>query len=447
MKKEKIYKIVKYGIFIFFSLITIFFVFKLRMGLSPDSFYHLEVSRAYSTTLTIPQNTPDTYQWRDITRIAYLYFWINGRILNINNGFLNEVILLRLINVIYSFGTLFFTYLLSKEVLKNKWLRLLPTFLLANTLMFLFISSSINYDNLGNFLSVLGIYLFVKFVKSKLDIKYLLYMLIVLSLGTLTKYTILPLAFILVILSLIQIFLKREILKDIKWRDSILLLLPLLILAILNIQIYGINIIRYGGLEPRCDQILTHEQCLTNGVYYRDLITYPAKQIEGFGYITQLIKDGQRESPLIYFVYWIWSIVGKIYGIMGDSSLEISNILKVFYLSFLSLGVFFTFRFYKKWDRLDKYLIGIFLFYTLVLFLVQNYNMYLKHNHMYLALQGRYLFPVLPVGYLMYVKSISFIKDRKMFYLILLPLLVLFIYSCVPFFFLNVPTDWFVINF
>jgi len=76
-------------LFLTFTVLITFFAFKVRMGVSPDSFYHFDVSKAYSTTLGIPQNTPETYIYRDITRITYLYYWINGRVLNINNGFIN----------------------------------------------------------------------------------------------------------------------------------------------------------------------------------------------------------------------------------------------------------------------------------------------------------------------------------------------------------------------
>ncbi len=447
MEKERVYKVVKYTLFIIFGITILFFAFRLRMGLSPDSSYHMEVSRAYSTTLGIPENTPDTYQWRDITRIPYLYFWINARVLNLNDGFINEVILLRVINVIYSLGTVFITYLISKEILKGKWAGLMPIFLLTNTLMFVFLSSSINYDNLANLFSVLGIFFFIKFVKSKLSIKSLLLMLIALCLGSFTKYTVLPLSFILVLLTFVHIFLERKRIRDVKFGKELLLLLPLSVLLFFNVQIYGVNLIRYGGLEPNCEQILTHEQCLSNGVYYRDMVTMPAIEVNGISPIIQMIIDGERENPIVYFRYWIWNIVGKVYGIMGDNSLQTTDTLKAIYLLFLAIGVVLSVIYRKRFNRLDYYLILTFFFYVLVLFFAQNYKMYLKHNHMYLALQGRYLFPVISIGYVMYSKVLFSIKKKWLLYSILIPLILLFIYGCLPYFFLNVESHWFELNF
>ena len=436
-------KIVLIGIFVLFACFVLYLALSLRMGISPDSFYHLEVSKEYSTTLGIPQNTPDTYQWRDITRIPYLYFWINGRILNINNGLIDEVILLRLVNVIFSLGTIYVVYLLSKEVLKGKWERILPVFLLANTLMFVFLSSSINYDNLANLLSVISILFFVKFVKSKLDIKYLLLMMLFLCIGGLTKFTILPLAFILVILSVIEIFRKRELLKEMRVNRYFLLLIPIALLLFLNFQIYGVNILTYGSLEPNCEQILTHEQCLQNGVYYRDNITFPSTRVRGLEDIFEMIRSGERIDPISYFPKWILNITDKIFGIMADESLYMPQAFKYLYLSFLSIGLLLGSIYYKRWSKVDIYLLVISIFYISILFFFQNYNMYLKHNHFYLALQGRYIFPVITAMYVLFSKSIFFVRKKWLKYSILVSLVVLFLYGCIPFFFLNVDSLWF----
>ncbi len=429
-------------ILLVFTIFILFLAFKLRMGLSPDSFYHLEVSKAYSTTLTRPQNTPDTYQWRDITRIAYLYFWLNGRILNINNGLINEVLLLRIFNVLYSLGTVYVTYLFSKEIFKNRWKRLLPVFFLTNTLMFVFLSSSINYDNLANLLSVLSIFYFVKFVKSKIDIKYLLLMTLSLCIGTLTKYTLLPLALILVLVSIVDIFQKREFLKDIKYGKKIFILIPILFFAILNLELYGTNILRYGGLEPDCNQILTHEQCLQNGVYYRDNVTRQPIEINGIKDIANLILSGERVDPFRYFLKWLPNLTMKIYGIMADNSMYMPEYFWYMFIFVFLIAFILGILNFKKWNMVERYLIVVFLFYIGVLFFMQNYSMYLRFNHYYLALQGRYIFPVISIMYILFSKSFLFLKKRGLRYTILIGIGILFLYSCIPFFLENIPSTW-----
>lgn len=442
-KKISRNKIVLVGIFVLFASFVLYLSFTLKMGISPDSYYHLEVSREYSTTLGIPENNPNTYQWRDITRIPYLFFWINGRILNINNGLIDEVILLRLVNVFFSLGTVYVLYLLSKEILKGKWERILSVFLLANTLMFVFLSSSINYDNLANLLSVISILFFVKFVKSKLDIKYLFLMVLFLSIGGLTKFTILPLALILTTLSIIDFIIKKGFLKDIKYGKYLLLIIPIFFFSILNFQLYGTNLIKYGSLEPNCEDILTHEQCLQNGVYFRDKVTMPAEEINGIKGVIKLIASGERIDPLRYFPIWIFNITGKIFGIMGDSSLYISDILKSLYIFFLTIGLITGLINIKKWNTVEKYLILTTLFYIAVLFFVQNYSMYLRHNNYYLSLQGRYIFPVIAPLYILFTKSLLYIRNKVTRDMFLITLILLFLYGCIPTFFLNVESWWF----
>ncbi|NLZ24804.1 glycosyltransferase family 39 protein, partial [Candidatus Dojkabacteria bacterium] len=347
----------------------------------------------------------------------------------------------------YSFLSVYIFYLLSKEILKKEWMRVLAVFFLTNTLMFQFLSSSINYDNLGNLFCILSVYFFTKFVKSKINVKYLLYMLLFIGLGGITKYTTLPLSFILIILSGVEMYFRREEFKSIRKGKGLLLLIPVLILLCLNIGIYGVNLVKYGSLEPNCNQILTHEQCLENGVYYRDNIERPSINIGGISDIFTLIKTGKRIDPVRYLWYWSVNLVSKIYGIMGDSSLYMPKIFPYLFIGLFAVVVVVGILNRRKWDKADIYLLLISLFYASILFFVQNYSMYLRKNHMYLALQGRYLFPVLPMIYILVSKSLSFIKNNRLRYILIGMFVLLFLYSNIPFFFLNVESWWFGVNF
>ena len=242
-KKINIYNFILIAIFAIFLGFTIYLAFNIKMGISSDSWYHLRVSQKYSETFGIAKNQPDTYQWRDIEHIPYMYFWINGRFLNLNSitFHFNEVVLLRIVNIIYSLGTLVGTYLLSREFFKKKTLQLLPVFLLSSTLMFLFLSSSINYDNLGNLFSVLSLLFFIRAIKDKGNWKNVFLMLIMLCLGALTKYTVLPLAFILVLLTFIYIIKNWKSYRQNLKGKVLLFLIPILLLIVMNLGVYAVN--------------------------------------------------------------------------------------------------------------------------------------------------------------------------------------------------------------
>ena len=441
MKKIDISKIALIFMFLVFIVVCMFLAFNIKLGVSPDSYYHFEVSKAYSTTLVIPQNTPETFKWRDITRIPYLYFWINGRILNINNGIFDEVILLRIVNILYSVGTIYIVYLLSKELFKNKWKRLLPVFFLSHTLMFVFLSSSINYDNLANLFCTLSIYFFVKFIKDS-NLKYILLMLLFLCMGALTKSTVLPVALILVILCIVEIIKRKINFKKIKVGKELLLIAPILLFALLNLELYGGNFIKYGKLQPSCTQVLTHEQCLENGVYYRDRIDFQAVPIKGFSETFDMIRDGERVGPVRYLFKWFPDLTGKIFGVMGDSSLYLPSVFKYIFIFFFLTALISAIVNRKKWTKVDRYLMIILLFYICILFFTQNYSMYLTYNNYYLGLQGRYIFPVISIIYVLMAKSFVIIKERRLRYFILFSFILLLMYSCNIFLFLYLPYYW-----
>jgi uncharacterized membrane protein len=420
------------------------------MGVSPDSYYHLEVSQAYSETLGIPENTPETYQWQDITRIPYLSLWLNGRILNVNEATFNfdPVILLRIFNIVTSLGTLIFVYLISKEVIKNKWARILPVFLLSNTLMFVFLSSSINYDNLTVLFCTISLYFLVKYLQSPKELKNSLLLWIFLLLGSLTKLSVLPLAFIVVLVWAFTLFKKkilgRGYLKQLFNFPNILFLVLFGVLLFLNLNLYGVNILTYGKLTPSCLQMLTYEQCLENGVFYRNIYKIPRVFEGNIFEAANLVLTGERIGPLRYMPYWIVEMSKKIFGIMGDRSLFMPYEYLPPYFLYFFLGIYLIIKHRKEWTVTDKAFITIFLFYVFILMYYNTYRSYITHDWMDLALQGRYIFPVLPIMYILFSKYFLKIKNKKLLKILAGILVVLFLLGSIGYFFVYVPSDWFM---
>lgn len=107
--------------------------------------------------------------------------------------------------------------------------------------------------------------------------------------------------------------------------------------------------------------------------------------------------------------------------------------------------MFLIFKNRKKLITVDKALILISVFYTLVLLYYNNYlTYYIKHNWKDLALQGRYIFPVIVPMYVVFSKYFLKIKNRKIFRILLGILIVGFLLGCIGYFFRNVPNDWYM---
>ena len=440
MKITKInHKLLKYIIIFFFIAITFFLARKIKIGISPDELYHFYVSKAFSTTLTIPENTPDTFVYQDITKISYLYFWINGRVLNLNIFNIDELLLLRIVSIFYSVFTLVFTYLLSREVIKKKGLQIIPVILLSNTLMFVFLSGMVNYDNLLNLFAVLSIFALVKLFKNPKKLKFLYLWIVFVSLGTLTKFTMLPLTFIEFLIIGYLIF-KKRIKLDFKTKKNIIFLALALITTIPPIFLYGSNIIQYGTLTPSCDQIMKVEQCLVSPLFRRNYNMTDNLDLVSLGGIKEAIIT--RLSPLEYFFRWIFLMAQRVYGIMGHRALYLPSF---FYSVYVLIAFLFVFSLIKNWEKvkaLDTILLIILGFYTMILAFVQNYVTYLETGLLDLALQGRYIFPVMSIYYALLIRNFEFILNKKLARLFLILLLIVFVIGCFPPFLLKINQDW-----
>lgn len=449
MSKEKERKINWYRVnkILFIVQIFIFLVFGLylvkniRFNIGPDEPYHLNVAKAYSETWAIPQNTPQTYEWGDITSTNYLAHWINARILNANIFQFDELSLLRIVGLIFSVGTLLVTYLISKEVIKEERCQVLPVILFANTLMFQFLSGVLNYDNLTNLLAVLSIYFVVKIIKNPNEIKNYFFWIIVSCLGALTKYTIFPLVLIEFFVVL-HILIKNKPKFDFKDSKLWLYISFSLLLVVPVILLYGKNLVQYNVLFPSCDTVMEVESCMHNGVFRRDYGQSAGISIfskEGMKMIFSL-----RWNPLSYFGIWVYQMNMRIYGIMAHKDMFIPYQLHLIYLIFpISLAILYLKNNVRR-EKVDKYLMVILLFYTFILAFVQNYITYLNRDGVIFALQGRYIFPVIAIYYILLVKYLSMIQNKKIRRIFFFFLLVVFLLGSIPFFLFGLTPEWIV---
>ena len=431
-----------------FVIISFFLIFggflslNIKKNISPDERYHTNVSKFYSETLLIPDNSKDTYAYGDITRIPYLSFWLNARLININVIGVEDYIVLRFFNLIISTGSLLIIYFISKEVINKKYLNLLPVFLLANTLMYVFLSSAVSYDNLSNFFVFVSFYFYIKFIKTNKP-PYIIYLLVSQILGLLTKFTIAPVVLIEFIL-LVCFVIKRgdfkKIFRSLYTKHKKLLIFNLIIFS-LGFLLYGVNVIQYGSLTVHCDKVLTVDQCMENGIYSRanSLKDYTPESINGF---LDLLKD--RLTPFEYLSTWVLEMTQRIFGVLGHKSLLMHKYFANIYIFLFALLSGIVIHKWEKKDYLESNLMIISSFYILTLLIYQNYRLYMKTGILGLALQGRYLFPVVSLIYIIVVRYLKDLKLRLLKWVIIIFMLMLFTCGCIPFFFKFIPKDWFM---
>ncbi len=418
---------------IIFLSSSLFISTHLKRAIIPDEPVHFLVSKHFSSTWGIPEEKYEIYaNGIYIQGRPFLYYWINGRIL----GFLKliipsvsdwrQLVALRMVNSFYSMGTVIFCFLLSYEVFKNRYWSLLPSFMLSTTLMFGFLSGGVNYDNLANLFSIISIYYLVRVLQKRDFLINSLGWLAFIMLGTLTKYTILPLALILVIIWIFFI-IKNHSELSIKFKtnfNSILLLILMIVSLIPNFMIYGINILKYQSLTKPCRIFLTEEQCNLSPFRARKLAMAPEEKLS----LRQVITEGYPD-PVRYFLdRWLPRMRSDIFGIFGHRVYRIDPLLMSAFRILFIIVLFFFIRNIDHLGFLKWSLLTIALFYSLIIF-HRNYRTELIYAFNFGGIQGRYIFPVISIPLILYTTSIKRIKNENIQVLLIITTVFLFIFD------------------
>lgn len=402
-------------IFSIFIAGSIFVSMNLQPGIAPDEKHHFSFSMYYSKTWSIPEDSAETIVTGWVVRGSpFLYYWLNGRIINIVTVVTPAVsewhllVILRLMNVAFATASMAILYLTSKEMIKNHWLRLLPILLLANTLMWVFLAGAVSYDNLANLLSFAAILFFVRALKDAVFHKNAWLWIIMIALGCLVKYTILPLAVLMVLVWAITGQLKKQVVEiRTAWSERRSgLIIAAVLLTIVVVALYGSNVLMFRKVIPACADVLDSATCELDPMLarYRNM-ALPEKLT-----IAESIEQGYP-NPLEYIFYsWIPNMLYRIYGILAHKSYFPSHIIIIFYLLhawYCLLG----FKYFEESSMLSRGLTFILFFYAGIL-LVMNYRNELVYGFKQIAMQGRYIFPLIGVAYIMMAKILGVVRSK-----------------------------------
>ena len=452
--KHKDFGRIQLILFIFLLIIfvgyAIFLAFNLQTGIIPDESHRFGVSKYLVNTWGIPKDIPLTkISGEYIRQGSFLGYWIYARLLSIFITFAPSatewqlLVFLRLMNALFSLGTVVFVYQISRKIINNKWIQLLPVFMITNTLMFVFLSGGVNYDNPAIFFCTVSLYYFIKSIKDEEFIVSSLTWLVMISTASLIKYSILPLAFIMVVLWVVFYIKTKPVVsfrKLMRFKELFLALVLLILLAC-NFSIYGLNIIRYHSLQPQCYDVYPEEICdvSTYVVRHRNL-ALPEKRN-----VFQAFKQGDPEPIRYIYDYWIRTMMDRIFGIMGHKIYFPINVSYFHLLAFWSFGL--GMRYIRKPNFSIISIIIIIVFYALTL-VQMNYRSELTYGFgTSIALQGRYIFPVITLMFVFWGYILECVSNKLIQYTTIGVLIALFIYSGPMRFIMYYQTvfaDWFI---
>lgn len=350
-------------------------------------------------------------------------------IANLTDSLMAQVIFLRLFNIaFFATGLVLFRKLLLRTKVSPALIHVTLLFLILTPVVPL-LAGQINYDNLlfpvaaGMLLLAISITNTLR-VKHKFPISKILVFLTVGMLGCLVQFAYLPVfagGFTWLVWELFFALRSKKLkpMRDIKlyfsvtsWPKILLVSIPFLVAFSLFFHMYGINVLRYHHLTPRCDQVLTKAECSLNGGWQRNYTAY-------------LNNDGVDANPALYAASWSYRmLVATFYTSSGGASptawyLSVNPLPVIFYTALVVLlgGIVLIVRYNRALFRGHPYLGGLVfvsLFYCLALWLI-NYQDFVRLGEK-VAINGRYLFPViLPLMLLVGVAYNKLLSGRVAF--------------------------------
>ena len=449
-RKISIQQIVFLLILAIFIAFSIFISLRLKAGIAPDESGHFLFSKLFSVTWGIPKDSAESISTGWVIKgRPFVYYWVNGRMINIINLLHPSITdsqlltVLRLTNVFYSTTAMILLYLTSKELIKNRWLQILPVFLLANTLMWVFLSGAVNYDNMANMFCFAAVLFFVRAYKWDDFQKNSLLWISMIALGCLVKYTILPFAVLMALMWLFTGKLKQQFagFKNAWNVKTGILTLVAGILTLSVIILYGSNLINYRSLTPVCMDALDSGTCALDPMAAR----YHEQALPEKLSILESIRQGYP-NPLEYIFYsWIPKMLVRIHGILGHLIYYPSHIIIVFYLLYVWYSML-GFKYFENSKVLSRGLALLLLLYAGIL-LLMNYNSELVYGFKNIAMQGRYIFPVIGIATILMTRILEFVKSKTVLWLTVSMTILLFFVSGPIKFLVHSQTifiDWFI---
>lgn len=357
---------------------------------------------------------------------SYLYHYLMSfpyKVLDsLVHSFYSQILILRAINIALLASSLFiFRKLLLKTKASGAVVHLsLLIFVLIPIVPML--GAQINYDNLMIPLTAFALLLTLSVTKNStkktLDVKSLLLLVFICLTTSLVKYAFLPI-FVVIVAFLAVSLWRRYGLKKL-WPalksgvsgSSRLTLVGLVLICVLAgglfIERYGVNLLRYHKPVVDCAEVLDYQHCQYYGPWIRD-------------YNFKINKTASDSSPLAFSQHWFYGMwFRSVFAVDGPGTLHQTRgplLIPGIAVIVFAVGGLLAFALTAKrlWRRYDSGVLWLFsvssVVYSFVLWL-EDYKMYLETGQP-VAINGRYLLPILPLLILMSALAVKELTDGR----------------------------------
>lgn len=421
----------------FFKIFLGFFVFESlwialsgAYSMSFDEYFHYGIIKLYSHQwLPFIGHQPSSVdQFGAVTRDpSYLYHYLMSFPYRIFAHFFHaytaQIIMLRLWDI------LFFT--LGIIVFRRLFKVIGVSSLASNiTLLFLtllpvssFVAAQVNYDDLLFLMTGLTLLSCVKLVEAIRDKDHIpvVQLLLVAALAMLTsieKYAFLPILLGIALYLLLSIYREVGLHRLKLWsaikrgthglrsRTGILIMIVFIISLGLFVERYGYNTIKYHNPVPECDQVLNTQRCNSYDPFARN---YAYKQTGN--------KPSKKDKNN-FALTWVRGMMRSLFFVVNNkqSNYTPGEPLAVAIITGYTIGavgmILVLWNLKRLWQTSHAYQL------FLVLIVVYIVTLYLQNIKFFLdfdvavAIQGRYLLPVMPLILILVAQSSSFTLSR-----------------------------------
>lgn len=461
----------------YFGARLIFLALNIAAFVPPDEVTHAGLCKIFSKALLLPDNSPDTYEFGLVTNIPWLYYWSMGKLLHLNFFGIPDLVFLRLLNIPFAFGTVWYAARLLCLLTTNRLTLLLLVVVMTNTPMFSFLSASVSSDNLTNLLAAMAIYYLFAFFRDR-SANLLVASLLCQLVGCLTKITFLPLVLALTVA--LSIFGSRYLVTfpaammhyyRTSARRALLSIALLLITIGLNFQLYAGNYLHYGELNLEMKDVLPKQAAMQNRTNARGLIfkqyregrisymealilageiKHPGDKADTF-YLLMNFENLKRNpalwlGPIDYAKVWARMMLSTIFGIKAHLQIykgAVSMMAIHAVIGLASLGFVIRWR-PRKEGWLSPALMTVALIYTGYLMYYFNYGSYKTYGEPSLTVYGRYLFPVMTAAYaVMCHYLLRLFRTGHVRWMLALATASIFISYDFPWFLMNTTSEWY----
>lgn len=188
--------------------------------------------------------------------------------------------------------------------------------------------------------------------------------------------------------------------------------ITLAILLVLSMGIFAertlTNLVAYRAMAPACTSMITRERCMANELTRRNMLNREA-----------VLARGDSYAPSGFYAYLVNSWIPNIVKQHASPTLALPVVKASMWLLFAG-GIVLILIFIRDYIRVGFGLLLTLFFVYVLTVLMTNYSTYVNQG-MAVAINGRYIFPVLPIFIVLVFEAIRIMIGRRVW--MTLPLL------------------------